>query len=103
MTLNNETASLPKPGSKTKNLLKLLLKILVTTFCLYYVSGKVDLQKSIVLLNSVNNIWLLGALLFYIVTVGASLFGLLFIFIDPLPPNDTASAAINLVKLLPAD
>ncbi len=68
MTMNNETAVLPKPGSKTKNILKLLLKILVTAVCLFYVSRKVDLEKTSVILKSVNMLWLLLALISFIVS-----------------------------------
>ncbi len=58
MILNNVVLSLPMPGQKTKNILKLVFKIIVTALCLVYVSKKINFSKTIDIIASVNIVWL---------------------------------------------
>ncbi|MBC7947006.1 MAG: flippase-like domain-containing protein [Chitinophagaceae bacterium] len=52
----------PKPPNKTKKLLLLVLKIVVTGLCLWYVSGKIDFSKAGTALRNANHSYLLLAL-----------------------------------------
>lgn len=57
-----------KTGSKTVRLLKLLLKIVISALCLWYVSTKIDFQQAFAALKDANWIYLAGALLFFIIS-----------------------------------
>lgn len=58
----------PKEESKTRKLLKLLLKIVVTVICLWYVSTKIDFSKAAAALRHANGIYLFLALLAFIIS-----------------------------------
>jgi len=55
-----------KSESKTSKLLKLLLKIAVTTVCIWYVSGKIDFSKAGAALRNANWFYLVFALIAFI-------------------------------------
>src|SRR6266496_3178209 len=55
-----------KKESKTSKLLKLLLKIIVTGICLWYVSGKIDFAKAGAALHNANWFYLFIALMAFI-------------------------------------
>jgi uncharacterized membrane protein YbhN (UPF0104 family) len=57
-----------RKGSKTVRLLKLLLKIVVSGLCIWYVSGKIDFQRAGQALQQVNPWWLAGALFAFILS-----------------------------------
>lgn len=54
-----------KPASKTKKLLQLLLKIVVTVACLWFVSTKISFSELRSVLATANSGWLLVALLVF--------------------------------------
>lgn len=56
-------ATQPKEESKTRKWLKLLLKIVVTVVCLWYVSGKIDFSKAGTALQQANWFYVFLALL----------------------------------------
>lgn len=58
----------PKPASKKAEALKLLIKITVTVACLWYVSGKIDFAKAGAALQDANWLYLLLALIAFIVS-----------------------------------
>lgn len=58
----------PGAESKTSKLLKLLLKITVTSVCLWYVSGKIDFAKAGAVLKSANWFYLFLALIAFIIS-----------------------------------
>jgi len=55
-----------KATSKTNKLLKLILKIAVTTVCIWYVSGKIDFAKAGAALHNANWLYLFIALFAFI-------------------------------------
>lgn len=58
----------PKAASKTGKGLKLLLKILITAVCLWYVSGKIDFSKAAAALQKANWLYLLLALVAFVIS-----------------------------------
>lgn len=56
--------------------LKLFLKISITLLCLWYISTKIDWQKSIAIIRSATWIWILVAAIFFIVSKIVSAFRL---------------------------
>jgi uncharacterized membrane protein YbhN (UPF0104 family) len=58
----------PKTESKKNRLLKLLLKLAVTTACIWYVSGKIDFAKTGAALQYTNWFFLLLAFIAFIVS-----------------------------------
>lgn len=58
----------PKPGSRKGKILKLLLKIVVTAACLWYVSGKIDFAKAGAALANANWFYLLAALVAFVIS-----------------------------------
>jgi glycosyltransferase 2 family protein len=57
-----------KAETKTSKLTKLLLKIVITAACLWYVSGKIDFTKAWAVLKTANWIYLFLALLVFILS-----------------------------------
>lgn len=57
-----------RPESKSGKILKLLLKIVITAACLWYVSGKIDFSKAGAALASANWLFLFFALLAFILS-----------------------------------
>jgi uncharacterized membrane protein YbhN (UPF0104 family) len=55
-----------KTESKASKLVKLLLKIAVTAICLWYVSGKIDLQKAGTALRNANWFYIFPALIAFV-------------------------------------
>ena len=51
-----------KAGSKTRKLVKLLLKIAITTACLWYVAGKIDVDRTWAVVKTADWTYLLLAL-----------------------------------------
>lgn len=56
----------PDKGRKTGNLLKLLLKIVVSVACLWYVSGKIDFSKAAAALREAHVFYLLLAFILFV-------------------------------------
>jgi uncharacterized membrane protein YbhN (UPF0104 family) len=67
---------LSMPGEKTKNLLKLLLKIVVTAVCLWYISRKINWNETLQLVLNSNPLWLVVAVLLFTVSKIISAFRL---------------------------
>ncbi len=57
-----------RTGSKTRRLLKALLKIAVTLLCLWYVSGRIDFSKAAAALEKAKWSYLFPALLAFIIS-----------------------------------
>lgn len=57
-----------RKGSKTGRILKLLLKIVVSGLCIWYVSGKIDFHRAGQALQNANPWWLAGALLAFVLS-----------------------------------
>jgi uncharacterized membrane protein YbhN (UPF0104 family) len=53
------------PSDKAKNLLKLLLKIVVTAVCLWYISRKINWNETFQLVLNSNPLWLVVAVLLF--------------------------------------
>ncbi len=58
----------PPPASETTRWLKLLLKIAVTTACLWYVSGKINFALAGAALKKANGLFLFAALLIFVLS-----------------------------------
>jgi uncharacterized membrane protein YbhN (UPF0104 family) len=58
----------PKPGSKKGKILKLVLKIAISTACIWYISGKIDFAKAGTALFNANWWWLFLALIAFVVS-----------------------------------
>lgn len=56
---------MPAKGSKTGKLIKLLVKILVTVLCLWYVFTKINLKEVVAACRDANWYWLLAAFFIY--------------------------------------
>ncbi|MBK5269998.1 MAG: flippase-like domain-containing protein [Bacteroidia bacterium] len=57
-----------KSESKTSKLLKLFLKIAVSIICLWYVSGKIDFSKAGIALRNANWVYLIFALVAFVIS-----------------------------------
>lgn len=55
-------------SDKTKNLLKLLLKIIVTAVCLWYISRKINWNETLQLVINSNPLWLVAAVLLFTIS-----------------------------------
>jgi len=56
------------PSQKVKNILKLLLKIVVTVVCLWYISRKINWSETLDLVLESNPLWLVVAVLLFTVS-----------------------------------
>jgi uncharacterized membrane protein YbhN (UPF0104 family) len=68
------------PSEKVNNLLKLLLKIVVTAVCLWYISRKINLNETFRLVINSNPLWLLAAVLLFTISKIISSFRLSIYF-----------------------
>jgi glycosyltransferase 2 family protein len=57
-----------RKGTKTVRLLKLLLKIVVSGLCIWYVSGRIDFQRAGLALQNANPWWLAGAFFAFVLS-----------------------------------
>jgi uncharacterized membrane protein YbhN (UPF0104 family) len=67
-------------AQKFKNLLKLIIKLVVTGLCLWYVSNKINWNETIDLFYTANKGWLLLAVLFFATSKIVSAFRLNYYF-----------------------
>jgi uncharacterized membrane protein YbhN (UPF0104 family) len=57
-----------RKGSKTGRLFKLLLKIVVSGLCIWYVSGRIDFQRAGLALQNADPWWLTGAFFAFVLS-----------------------------------